>query len=65
MPDDHEGVVEPVVSVIPSAPMVPRNVSSDDAKRAELQALVHVGSYFVFNILTWKEKLGYYTVMHV
>ena len=39
-PADHELVVD---SVTPSAPVAPPSVSNDDARKAELEALVHVG----------------------
>ena len=44
-PADHELVVNSTASVTPSAPVAPPSVTTDDARKAELQALVHVG-YF-------------------
>ena len=44
-PADHELIVNSTASVTPSAPVAPLNVTTDDARKAELQALVHVGLY--------------------
>ena len=40
-PADQELVVSE--SLTPSAPVAPLNVTNDDVRKAELQALVHVG----------------------
>lgn len=42
VPANHELVVDSIASVSPSAPIAPQSVTNDDARKAELQALVHV-----------------------
>lgn len=47
-PADHELFVD---SVTPSAPVAPLNVTNNDARKAELQALVHVGYVSIVKVL--------------
>ena len=50
VPADHQLVVDPIASVSPSAPVAPLSVTNDDARKAELQALVHVRYYNIYTI---------------